>query len=115
MNTLFAIIAGALVAIYVVWTLYLAIMSLASARAANKLPAWAYRLAIPILAVGYVSDFLLNMLVASVLFLELPRELLVTGRLSRHIKADSGWRKSVAQWICKNLLDFADPKGCHCR
>lgn len=44
----------------------------------------------------------------------LPRELLVTSRLSRHAKGD-GWRASVARWICVHLLDRLDPCGRHCK
>lgn len=115
MNTLLWVLLGAVAAMYFVWVLFLSIMSLASAQAAGKLPTAAVRLAYPLLAIGYVSDFSLNVFVASWLFLEPPRELLVTARLTRHIKAESGWRKRVATWICKNLLDWADPKGCHCQ
>lgn len=109
------ILGGAVMAAYFVWILFLSIMCLATARAAGKLPMAAVRIAYPLLAIGYVSDFSLNVFVASWLFLEPPRELLVTSRLTRHIKADAGWRKRLATWICKNLLDWADPKGCHCQ
>lgn len=104
------------VGIYVTWVLYLCIMTLARARNDGKLPTVAYRLAYPILLVGYLVDFLLNVIVVTLILAELPRELLVSARLSRHIKTEgTGWRKSVSTWVCKNLLDWADPKGCHCR
>lgn len=111
---LYALAVGVL-GTYLTLVQYWAIMALARARNDGKLSPWAYRIAYPLLGVGYASDFLLNVFVVSWVFVEPPRELLVTARLSRHIKAESGWRKLVATWICQHLLDWADPKGCHCR
>jgi hypothetical protein len=103
-----------LLSVPILWVLYLAIMALSTARRAGKLPAAAKRCAYPLLAVGYLWDFLVNVLVCTPLFVELPREALVTSRVSRHKRAGSGWRYSIANWMCKNLLDPFDPKGCHC-
>lgn len=115
MSALIYTLIGAVLGIYCTWTMYLAIMALSRAQRDSKLPKWAFRIAYPLLGLGYLCDFLLNVFVVSWILLEVPRELLVTARLSRHIKSESGWRKSVATWICQNLLDWADPKGCHCR
>lgn len=115
MKTLFLAPLYAVLAIYVTLTMYWAIMNFARARAAGTLPPWAFRIGYPLLLAGYLMDFLLNVVVVSWILLEVPRELLVTARLSRHIKSGTGWRKSVATWVCHNLLDWADPKGCHCR
>lgn len=100
---------------YALWVLYLAIMTLKRAQAYAPLPVWALRFGYPVLAVGYLMDFLANALVLTVILLELPRELLVTARLSRHIKAGTGYRAAVAAWICSQLLDRFDPSGCHCK
>lgn len=113
--TALLVLLAVMIAIYGTLTMYWAIMALSRAKIAGTLPPWALRIAYPLLAVGYVCDFLLNVFVVSWILLEPPRELLVTARLSRHIKKESGWRKAVAAWVCKNLLDWADPKGCHCR
>lgn len=109
------LLIGAVMALYGLWILYLAIMALYSARESKSLTAWAARLAYPILMLGYLVDFLVNVTLLSVIMLEVPQELLVTSRLTRHINDESSWRKSVATWICQNLLDFADPSGCHCK
>ncbi len=115
MKTLLFAPLFAVLSIYVTLTMYWAIMCLARARDHGTLPPSARRIAYPLLLTGYLMDFLLNVLVVSFVLLEIPRELLVTARLSRHIKAGAGWRRTVATWVCRNLLDFADPKGCHCR
>lgn len=109
------LLLGAFSVVYVLWVLYLAIMVLATARDAGRLPKWALWFGYPLLGAGYALDFLANIFILTWLLAEVPREFLVTARLSRHIKAESGYRKAVATWICKNLLDFADPNGCHCR
>lgn len=115
MKNLLLVPLYAALAIYATLTVYWAIMNFARARAAGILPIWALRIGYPLLLIGYAMDFLLNVFVVSWILLEPPRELLVTARLSRHIKNDNGWRKSIATWVCRNLLDWADPKGCHCR
>ena len=47
-------------------------------------------------------------------FWERPREWLVTKRLQRHIAARTGWRCTLAAWICDRVLDPFDPRGEHC-
>ncbi len=103
------------IAMYALWVLYLAIMNLVRARDAGNLTKWSTRFGYPLLAIGYLMDFAVNVTLLSVIMLEIPQELLVTARLTRHINDDAGWRNTVATWICHNLLDFADPSGCHCK
>lgn len=102
------------VAVYVLWLLYLSVMSLKGAQVAGKLSKTAYYLGLPILAVGYITDFLVNIIVCTALFLEPPRELLVTARVSRLKYNGTGYRQRLANWFCTNLLDPFDPSGCHC-
>lgn len=102
-------------AAYLLWGLYLAVMPLMRARNNNALTVPAKILGYPILAVGYLIDFLVNMSVATVLFLELPKEWVVTARLIRYINGSEGFRYKIATWICSNLLDPFDPTGCHCK
>jgi hypothetical protein len=52
--------------------------------------------------------------IASLVFLELPREWLVTDRLQRHMHKSIGWRFWLAKYICDHLLDVFDPSGNHC-
>lgn len=109
------ILLCSLASAYGLWVLYLAVMNLSRANNAGSLTKWAKRFGYPILAAGYLMDFLVNMILLSVIMLEVPREWLVTARLTRHINSGPGWRYQFATWICSNLLDFADPSGCHCK
>lgn len=97
------------------WLLYLCIMSLERARDAGTLSPVVTRIAELVLLVGYLCDFLLNVLVGTVLFLELPKEWLLSPRVARLKKTGTGYRQVVAAWICVNLLDPFDPSGCHCK
>jgi len=99
--------------IYVLWIFFLAVMNLKRARDSVGLTLPAKILGYPLLFVGLVIDFLTNIKVMSVLFLEVPRETLVTARLKRHIQG-TGWRQKLALWFCVNLLDKFDPSGNHC-
>lgn len=98
---------------YVCWILYLAIMTLYRAKLEKSLTRTQKVLGYPLLFVGYFVDFVTNML-ATVIFLALPKETLLTSRLIRH-KREGGWRAKVANWICTALLDNLDPTGCHCK
>ena len=98
---------------YLLWVLYLAVMNLQSARDAGTLGRPAYCLGLPLLYLGLLVDFLVNVLPVTVLFLELPRELLVTARLTRYANGPDGWRKRLALWFAHNLLDTFDPSGQH--
>lgn len=111
MSALYMLLAG-FGAFYALWILYLAVMGLKRARDAGLLHKTARALGLPVLIVGYLLDALVNVLVLTFVFLELPRELTVTARLKRHIKFSSGWRLSVARWFVP-LLDPYDPSGRH--
>jgi hypothetical protein len=66
-------------------------------------------------ALGYALDFLANVFVATLVFVELPREALVTTRLKRHVNTPtSAWRTAIATWVCDEMLDVFDPSGNHC-
>lgn len=76
----------------------------------------------PTLGVGLVLDFVWNVVLASIVLLELPRELTVSSRLKRHNRSTvtatgwrgdlQRWRKAVAVWA-EPMLDPADPTGDH--
>jgi hypothetical protein len=73
-------------------------------------------LAYPVVLVGVVVDWLANMVIATVLFQELPGSAkeLVTQRLARYIKEPYGRNQRWAKAICTALLDPFDPSGSHC-
>lgn len=99
--------------LYAFWVLYLAIMALYRAHLNKSLTKLGYALGAPLLLVGLLLDVVMNITVFSVAFVEIPRELLVTKRLQRHLK-QTGWRFKLAKFICEELLNFADPTGNHC-
>lgn len=99
---------------WILWALYVLVMGIYRAHLAKKLTPTLYLVALPWVALGLVADVLVNIFVASVVFLEPPWEWLVTDRLQRHLAASYGWRARLARWICTHLLDVFDPSGRHC-
>jgi hypothetical protein len=115
--------------LYVAQTYYLAIMSLARAKAVGQIvpgtwqSIWFALWLVP----GVIIDWFLNMTLFSIFFLELPKTEkrsngtirwkwyaeLITGRLIRHCGKPT-WRGKLASWICHNFLDKFDPRGKHC-
>lgn len=106
----------ALLSIYALWVFYLAVMHLKRARDLGTLSRPALYLGYPVLLVGYALDVFVQLVVATLLFADIPRELTLTGRLKRYLYLEpSGtWREAVAAWMCAHLLDQFDPDGRHC-
>lgn len=102
----------AFVLIYALWIFYLAVMNLKRAKDAGLLSRTAKVLGYPVLIVGWVLDFIVNVAVMTVVLLEIPEELTVTARLKRHNRESTGWRKAVVLWF-EPLLDPYDPSGNH--
>lgn len=118
---------------YATWAFYLAVMNLI--RVKKEMPLIAKLFAYPLAFAGIILDLLLNIVIGSILFVQVPnlRHLLFTARLQEHLDNmdtyydawDRGerpsvsrldlWRWDVAVWICKNLLDPFDSRGFHCR
>ena len=95
------------------WGLYVLIMGLYRAKLAGRLNQYMRWMAAPYLVIGLCVDFVANVTIFTIVFAELPREWLVTQRLTRHMQG-SGWRYRVARAICTKLLDVFDPTGMHC-
>lgn len=109
-----AAVFGILCYLWVFWGLYVLIMGVYRAHLAGRLTKTTLVLSLPFLALGYLVDIIANIAIASIVFFELPKEFLVTTRLQRYNRTGTGWRKSLATWICDNLLDVFDPTGSHC-
>lgn len=90
----------------------LASMALIRAKSEGALSTSAKVLGYPVVGVGLALDFALNMTVFAVLFVDPPREKLVTARL-RRLSANKGWRGKMARWFAAELLDPFDPSGRH--
>lgn len=96
------------------WALYVFTMGVYRAVLADRLRGLNYVLALPIVLVAVIVDVLTNLIIAPILFLDLPRELMVTTRLVRYMNGPKGWRQTVAKVICDGVLDVFDPNGNHC-
>lgn len=95
------------------WGMYVMVMGLYRAHLDKRLTRLTYTLAAPWLVIGFAVDVLANLIIAPVVFLDMPSEWLVTTRLKRYI-AGTGWRGRLAKNICDHLLDVFDPRGNHC-
>jgi len=104
---------GGFLLTYALWVFYLAVMNLKRVKDAGKLGKVALTLGMPVLFVGLLLDLLANVLVFSILLLEIPQETTVTARLKRHKRESTGWRLRVTEWFASELLDHFDPSGVH--
>jgi hypothetical protein len=101
--------------LYAFWCVYIGVMGIYRAHLDGRLSGVTKVLCYPFVFVGIVMDVVANLLIAPIVFLDLPREWLVTDRLIRYIKTDNDWRRQVAEAVCANLLDVFDPTGRHCK
>jgi hypothetical protein len=96
------------------WGMYVLVMGIYRAHLSHRLRGLVLVLSLPFVVIGFLMDVFANLTIASLVFLEPPREWLVTSRLQRYIAHGTGWRAAKARWICDNLLDVFDPSGDHC-
>ena len=111
MNYLYAFLI-ALGLTYGLYVFYAAVMNIKRVRDAGKLTTLGKVFGYPTLVIGLVLDLLVNVLVMSVILLEIPREFTVTSRLKRHHADSTGWRLAVVLFF-EPLLDPLDPSGDH--
>ena len=104
---------GCLAGWWVLWVLFLAVMMLKQVRDNGQLTGVAGKLGLSVLVIGYIVDFVVNMIPATILFLEVPFNLTVTARCSYYINKE-GYRGNIARWLCRNLLDPFQIGG-HCK
>lgn len=104
-----------LLSFYGLFVFYLAVMNLKRVNDITPLTGLTRVAGLSVLYPGLVLDALVNIVVLTFVFVELPREYLVTARLSRHVTKSTGWRNMFAKFICSKLLDQFDPSGCHCK
>ena len=101
------------------WTIYtyvfylLFVLTMAAKAAWPTLSIVPKALLAPPAVVALLMDVVFNIIPATVIFLDLPRELLFTYRLDRYEAEGSGWRYRVALWICRYLLNPFQQGG-HC-
>lgn len=114
MNYVLTYLAISAASLYALWILFLAVMSLKRPYDDKTISKPALVLGYPLLLIGLLVDLFVNVFVATLVFLELPREATVSERLSRLIKG-KGWRRDGACWFCTRFLDLFDPSGKHCQ
>ena len=107
-------IAAVLLALWAFWLLYVFTMGLYRAKLQRRLKGLSLLLAAPFVAIAFVLDFLAQHTVFTIVFVEWPQELLVTGRLRRYLRGPDTWRRRWASYLCHHLLDQFDPTGGHC-
>jgi hypothetical protein len=96
------------------WGMYVLVMGIYRAHLSHRLKGLVLVLSLPFVVIGFLMDVFANLTIASLVFLEPPREWLVTSRLQRYIAHGTGWRFWLAKYICDHLLDVFDPSGDHC-
>lgn len=106
-------VAWSLLAFWALWVLFLAVMNLGQTKREGKLVGFAQYAGYTVFAVGLVVDLVVQVLVATVLWLELPKELTVSGRVARLCGNGDGWRRDLALWFRKVLLAPFDRSGGH--
>lgn len=99
----------------VLWYLYAVVMALKQGvdRWPTTLPLPVRVLGYPALFVGLAIDLYVTLIICTLLFLQLPREWTVSGRLWRISNQPPSWRQRTALWLRVNLLDPLDPSGVH--
>lgn len=128
MSNLMLVFVAALVslgAIHALWFHYVAVMALKRARDAGSLTKVQTYFGYPVLFVGLILDFVINVVLMSIFLIEFPKEWTVSGRLARHTRIDydetaeapegrmDRWRYVFCHAIRSTLLDSIDPKGIH--
>ena len=109
------IVLGIAVHIFMItFVCYVAIMSANERKDAILAGHWSLRwtFLLVILPLGLVFDILLNWVVLTIAFLEIPQEFLATARIVRHKYHSTHWRQDQAHWWCKNWLTVFDPAHC---
>ena len=112
MTTAFLILA----ALWAFWCLYVFTMGLYRAFLLGRLKGLSLVLSAPVVAVAFAIDLLMQITLFAVVFLDWPRDWLVTHRLRRYMRElpPEHWRHRWASYLCHHLLDPFDPTGAHC-
>ena len=100
-------VIGVLLALYLLWLGYVFTMHVLAQW--DTLHWSAKILGAPPALLAYLLDVAVNLTIASVVFVDLPREATLTARLHRYRR---GWRHTVARFICERLLNPFDPDHC---
>lgn len=110
--TLLSLLGGAALFLFILWIFFLAVMNLMRVRDNNQLTPIALNLGNVVKYLGLLLDVLANLFIMPFIFLEVPKEWVVSMRVQRHYHGE-GWRQKLAIWFADNLLNPFDPSGRH--
>lgn len=98
--------------LWLFFIMYVASMGMIRAHKEGKINFVLWALCVPFVAIALLVDMVNNIIVFTVLFAEIPKELLVTARLKRHASQHT-FRGKLARWIGDTLLNPFDHTGNH--
>jgi hypothetical protein len=103
-----------LLSLWALWILYIAMMNVKRALMQGDIPWQAKLLVVPTRAIFDVIEFFCNVVVCTVVFLDLPKEITVSDRLRRYHRNNlcPKWRMVIVDFI-KPMIDPFDPEGTH--
>ena len=90
------------------WVHYLAVMNIKRVRDQGKLYPFAKFCGGVVIALGLPIYISMNLILGTIFFLELPREIRFTKRLQRHKAESKGWRRKLAFFFCEHMLNRID-------
>jgi hypothetical protein len=109
-----SLVAFILITLWALWILYIAMMNVKRVSNTEKLPWQAKLLVYPTMALFEIVEVIANVVVCTIIFLDLPQEHRVSDRLRRYFRRPKryGWRIHIVLFI-KPMLDPFDPSGPH--
>lgn len=94
--------------------LYTLTMNVYAAHREGKLGPVAFSINLLPIALAVILDILYQFTLATLVFWDRPRHMLVTKRLQAYLRGPDGWRKRRAHWWCTHLMNPLDRTGNHC-
>jgi hypothetical protein len=104
------LLAFSYILLLLTWLFFIAIMHLRIVR--YSLHPFAKVNAYILLFFGLLLDVAANVIVGTALFMDIPREWLLTDRLKRMKREGKWWQKVIAYWVCEHLLNQFDAGHC---
>lgn len=100
-----------IVGFFVLWFFFINVMTWRKYEA--KIPKIIKPLLYVLAAVGYVIDVIFNIVYGSVMFLELPKQLTLSERLSEILRRKSrGYKYKLAYFLCSKMIEPWDYNHC---
>lgn len=106
-------VSYAILGFWLLWVFFLATMNLKQALDEGQLKGFPLLLGYTVYGVGLFLDLLVQVFLATLVWLELPREWTVSGRVDRLLREGHGYRYNLAFWFQQRLLAPFDRSGGH--